>query len=390
MERIQGRRSTRTGFVATALPCVALAATLLPGCASLPTSGPTVHQLVKQYRSGVSAVPFTIVPLDAAAVKSAPPAAEQGVAQLATLATTLAPARADMILPGDTLTIAVFEVGVGLFGGAAPAAGAAVPRTPSAAAQALTVEVREDGYISLPYVGLTKAAGIYPENLAALIRRRLKPLSENPEVTVSVTASVNNVVYLGGVVAKAGRYRLTAAREHLLDVLAIAGGSTVDPNEIEVRLQRGGLAVAAPLNAINPGDLADLAIHPGDRIQLVRVRRSFTVFGASDRVSQVFFEAKDLSLAEAIARAAGPSDYRANPRGVFVCRWETGPDDAPKPVVYQLNMMQADAYFLAQKYPMRDKDVILFANSSGTITQKLVGLLGSLFTPVATVRFAAQ
>ena len=53
-------------------------------------------------------------------------------------------------------------------------------------------------------------------------------------------------------------------------------------------------------------------------------------------------------------------------------------------------MMKTDAYFLAQRFPMRDKDVILFANASVTLTQKLVGLLSSLFTPVATVRYATQ
>ena len=52
--------------------------------------------------------------------------------------------------------------------------------------------------------------------------------------------------------------------------------------------------------------------------------------------------------------------------------------------------MKTDAYFLAQKFPVRDKDVILFANASGAITQKLIGLLSGLFAPVATVRYATQ
>ena len=366
------------------------AAFVLSACASLPTSGPTVRQVAREYRSGQMTVPFTLVPLDANALRNTPKPPGPGLIAMAALARDPVPARSDMILPGDTLSISVFEVGVSLFGGSAPAANGTAPRTPTAGAQALTVEVREDGFITLPYIGQAKAAGTYPEDLAALIRRHLKPYSENPEVSVAIAASVNNVVYLGGVVAKPGRYRLTAAHEHLLDALALAGGSAIDPNELEVRLQRGTGEISVPLNQISLGDPADLTIHPGDRIQLVRVRPSYTVFGATDRVSQVFFESKDLSLAEAIARAAGPSDYRANPRGVFVCRYETGPDGEPKPMVYQLDMMKPDAYFLAQKYPMRDKDVILFANSSGSMTQKLVSLIGSLFTPVATVRYAAQ
>ena len=364
----------------------------LSACASLPSSGPTMRQVLKDSRSGQAVVPFTLVPLDEAAVRNSPPPLDAGVVKMAALARDPGPARADLIRPGDTLSISIFEVGISLFGGSAmPAAGVGTaPRTPTAAAQALNIEVREDGFIDLPYAGSVMAAGAYPEELAAVIRRHLKSLSENPEVSVSIAESVKNVVYLGGAIVKSGRYRLTAAHEHLLDALALAGGSATDPNELEVRLQRGREEVRAPLNRIDPGDPADLSLHPGDRIQLVRVRPSYTVFGASDKISQVYFEAKDVSLAEAVARAAGPSDYRANPRGVFLCRYEAGPGGELKPVVYQLNMMKTDAYFLAQRFPVHDKDVILFANSSGTMTQKLVNLLSNLFSPVMAVRYAAQ
>lgn len=375
-----------SGWVRLACAAVPLC---LAACASLPTSGPTARDITKDARNGRTSIPFTLVPLDASIVRDAAPATVPGIARLAALGGAPIEERADRIMPGDTLTISIFEVGVALFGGGGSAPSAAtVSRPPTAAGQVLTVEVREDGTITLPYIGRVKAADTYPEDLAAVIRRRLKPLSESPEVAVDTTASVRNVVTIGGAVAKSGRYRLTAAHERLLDVLALAGGSQVDPNELEVTLQRAGQDVTAPLNHIEPGDPADLLIEPGDRIQLVRVRSSYSVFGASDRVSQIYFDAKDVSLAEAIARAGGPSDYRANPRGVFLCRYVMGADGQPKPVVYQLNMMRTDAYLLAQRFPMHDKDVLLFANASGTVTQKLVGLLSSLFTPVATVRYA--
>lgn len=393
MATISRRRQTRRGSVHLALLRVAcMAATFaMSACASLPTSGPTLHQVVKEAQSGATIVPFTLTPLDADALSNAPSFIDSGVAKLAALGRQPGLERADLIRPGDMLSISVFEVGISLFSGSGtpPAGAGAVQRMPSAGTQTLSAEVRENGFIDIPYAGSVMAAGAYPEELAAVIRRHLKSLSENPEVSVSIAETVKNVVYLSGAVTKSGRFRLTAAHERLLDAIAIAGGSAIDPNELQVRLQRGDLYVTAPLSQISSADPADIVIHPGDRIQLVRVRPSYTVFGASDKISQVYFEARDVSLAEAIARVAGPSDFRANPRGVFVCRYESGPDGHLKPVVYQLNMMKTDAYFLAQRFPMRDKDVILFANSSGTLTQKLVGLLGSLFAPVATVRYAA-
>uniref|UniRef100_UPI0035C9860C polysaccharide biosynthesis/export family protein n=1 Tax=uncultured Sphingomonas sp. TaxID=158754 RepID=UPI0035C9860C len=387
--RPTGDRSVRRALICLSLSVAALS---LSSCASLPTSGPTVHQVLKESRSGQTSVPFTVVPVDAEVVRRSTLPVDPGIVKLAALASTAGPARADLIRPGDTLAIGIFEVGVSLFGGSAlpgPGAGTAA-RSPAAGTQALTIEVREDGFIDLPYAGSVMAAGAYPEELAGVIRRRLKTLSESPAVSVTIADTVKSVVYLGGAVIKSGRFRLTAAHERLLDAVAIAGGSAVDPNELELHLRRGAQEVSVPFNRISPGAPADVVLQPGDRIQLVRVRPSFTVFGASDKLGQIYFESKEISLAEAIARASGPSDYRANPRGVFLCRYEIGPDGMRRPVVYQLNMMKTDAYFLAQQFSVRDKDVILFANSSGTMTQKLVNLLSNLFSPIMAVRYAAQ
>ncbi len=134
--RMAGRRQTTSGPGGRVRlgPALAAAALSLSACASLPTSGPTVHQVVKQSRSGQTIMPFTLVPLDVDALRRAAPPPDPGIARLAALGSGPAPLRADMILPGDTLSIAVFEVGVSLFGpGGPPAAGAAGPRPPAAA-----------------------------------------------------------------------------------------------------------------------------------------------------------------------------------------------------------------------------------------------------------------
>lgn len=53
-------------------------------------------------------------------------------------------------------------------------------------------------------------------------------------------------------------------------------------------------------------------------------------------------------------------------------------------------MLKADTYFLTQMFKMRDKDVILYANSSSNLAQKMVSLLNLLFSPALTVRYATQ
>lgn len=366
-------------------------ALLLTGCASLPSNGPTLGRVQKEAQADKTTIPYRIVDIDAATVKQ--PEAPDSIAllQLSALSADAVPVRSDMIQKGDTLTISVFEVGVALFTGNASPAADTSPRTPTASAQTMPAQVREDGSINLPYVGTVMAAGTYPETLAATIRNRLRRLSESPEVTVEIANSVSNVFYISGVVARPNRYRLTAAREHLLDAVALAGGTPLDRNDAAVTLVRGRRSITVPMNQIGAADLANVEIQPGDRLEITREKATYSVFGATDKVSQIPFETKNVTLAEAVARATGPADARANPRGVLVFRMTRGSNgEPPQATVYRIDMMKADSYFLAQMFQMRDKDVILFANSRSNMVQKLAGLFSNLFSPATTVVYATK
>jgi polysaccharide biosynthesis/export protein len=109
-------------------------------------------------------------------------------------------------------------------------------------------------------------------------------------------------------------------------------------------------------------------------------------------VSQVAFGASSLSMAEALARIAGPSDRVADPSAVFLFRW--GPPATqggePRPVIYRLNMMRPDSYFLSQRIEMQDKDVIYIANAAANAPLKVTQIVGQLFSPALLVRSVTQ
>jgi polysaccharide export outer membrane protein len=365
-----------------------MALVALSGCATLPTNAPTAHQVQRELRSGViGGVPYRLVDIDPAVAMEPAQSNRLPMLQLEALGAGTMPGRTDLIRPGDTLSIAIFEVGVSLFSGGSSvlAAGGG----PTAIAERMTVQVKDDGAIDLPYVNVVRAEGAYPDSLAATIRARLRQFSQSPEVLVAITDSVESVAYVSGLVGKSGRYRLSSAREKLLDVIAIAGGSSVDPAEAEVRIVRGDRTAAVPLADLLPEELANVTVLPGDRIQLLRRRKSFTVFGATDRVSQVPFETASISLAEAIARVGGPSDARADAKAVYLFRFErAGPAGKPQPVIYRLNLMHPQSYFAAQLFPMQDKDVLLFANAGANIPGKFLNVINQLFSPFVTVRAA--
>ena len=165
---------------------------MLGGCASLPANAPTMGQVDKAAKSTPAApAPYTLVNIDAGVIRAQDHPQNLGVLQLRALSSGDAPARADLIRCGDTLSITIFEVGFSLFSGNAPQLAADPTRAPTAGTQTVSVQVREDGGIDLPYIGTVAAVGTYPEALAASIKRRFRYLSESPDVSVAVTVMLS-------------------------------------------------------------------------------------------------------------------------------------------------------------------------------------------------------
>ena len=101
-----------------------------------------------------------------------------------------------------------------------------------------------------------------------------------------------------------------------------------------------------------------------------------------------------LSLAEAVAKAGGLSDDRADPASVFLYRGETrdvaealGIDCSPFegpiiPVIYVLNLRDPAGYFLASTFEMRNKDVIYVSNAYSVENTKFLTYLRTINSTV--------
>ena len=349
----------------------------LGACASLPSSGPTANQLLASTAQGA---PFKVVDI------VGPAAVVPGAESSATLTSldTLAPAaRPDEIYRGDLLEITVFEVGASLFAGGR--AGAETGGPPAATGQTFpAVRVAEDGTIALPYLGRIEAAGLTPAELQERLQEALRGRSQSPQVVVAVKEDVGATAVIMGDVKAPGRRPLTAAHERVLDIIALAGGPTGPKADSRVRLTRGDRSAEAPLGALTADSPENLILRPQDRIEVILRPRSFTAFGASGKVSEVPFQAADLSLAEAMARVGGPADQQADPKAVFVFR------QGAEPVIYRLDLTGASGYFAAQRFQMRDKDLIYIANARSNAWAKFLAMLSSVTTPVVTGKQLAR
>ncbi len=362
-------------MIARILPLFALS---LSACASLPSGGPTTSQVLTPSAQTLGAplrlVDIAALPLPAVTTTTAPPPAWP---------ITDSTAAIGRIAPGDTLGITIFEIGVTLFG-PPPSLSAATGPTPppSAAGQTLPpLYVGADGAVTIPYVGRVTAAGRLPQQVEADIQARLRGRSQAAQVVVTVQRGPASSIVISGDVKVPGRQPVTLAGERLLDAIAQAGGPTARSADTVVRLTRGTTSAERRLDQLAVGSDADVRLAPGDRIELVKRARSFTALGAAKTVAEIGFDSDRLTLAEAIARAGGPLDDRADARGVFLFRFEPGADGVEVPTIYQLDLLNPQSYFAAQRFMMREKDVLFTANAQSNSLQKFLGLLNLLVSP---------
>ncbi len=104
-----------------------------------------------------------------------------------------------------------------------------------------------------------------------------------PQAIVTVTKSITNTATVSGEVVTGARVPLSVGGDHLLDVIAAAGGAKAPVFDIFVRLSRGGVTVTIPMAKLvsNPGE--NIYAWPGDVLTLVQVPQTFSVFGATAR-----------------------------------------------------------------------------------------------------------
>ena len=295
---------------------------------------------------------------------------------------------------GDAIVVSIWEAaGGGLFG---PSATEHV----SAGSRNVTIPeqlVGQDGGISIPFAGRVPAAGRLPVEVQREIERRLQEKAIEPQVILTVTRSVTNSVTVAGEVVQGARVPLSLKGDRLLDLIAATGGAKSPVYETFVRLSRDGITATIPMESLVANPAENIYAYPGDVLTLVRLPQSFTVFGATGLNTQVNFTAERMTLVEALAKSGGLQDQRSDPAGVFLFRFEpppivktlgrpqlgTGPEGS-SPMVYRLDLSDAKSYFLAQRFPIHDKDIIYVANADFNELQKFFTLLNTLTGPVIT------
>jgi polysaccharide export outer membrane protein len=156
-------------------------------------------------------------------------------------------ASSSQLRPGDSLTVAII--------------GVPDPSTNS-------VQIDDQGIISLPYIGTIKASGHTTASLTQQIREAYvtKKIYTSVDVSVSVT---ERYVYVGGEVEKPGRIiwtpDLTAAK-----AIQAAGGFTLYAKEDKVGIVRNQALYVLDIRLAQKNPSQDPRLEPGDSLQVSR------------------------------------------------------------------------------------------------------------------------
>lgn len=302
---------------------------------------------------------------------------------------------------GDVLDIAIWEAPpAALFGAAGD------PRLSSSVSTARGTTLPEqmvdsDGQITIPFAGRIRAAGRTPQEIARDITGRLVGKAHQPQTIVRLSRNAAATVTVVGDVANSARVPLTARGERVLDVLAAAGGVKQPVGKMTVQITRGAKVASLPLERVITDPRQNVRLQPDDVMTVLFQPYSFTALGAIGRNEELAFEATGLTLSQALGRISGLQDNRADLKGVFIFRLEdpnaldaatrataTLTPDGKIPVIYRINMREPATFFIAQSFPMRNRDVLYVSNAPLADFQKFVNVIYSTLLPVASTATA--
>ncbi|SEQ01768.1 polysaccharide export outer membrane protein [Solimonas aquatica] len=388
MHTIHALLTPRSALLWPALGCA-----LLSACASLPSAGPRTAEIRAEAQTE-GPRPFELVDLSPDTVAAL---ARRQRASLMLAFGDSAAMPALSIGPGDGLSLTIWEAGSDpLFS----AANVGLAATASGSARAVSIAeqiVGGDGSISVPFAGRVRVAGLNAAQAQEAIERALAGKAQKPQVIVNLSRNVSSAVTVIGEAAGGTRIPLSAHGERLLEVLAAAGGARAPSYETQIELTRAGKTVAVPLEQVLSDAQENITMQAGDLLVVTRRPETFTAFGATGRNTLINFEARQLNLIEAVAKAGGLQDQRADPRGIFLFRYEprelaarlgAQPEALHEaqtvPVVYRLDLTKAGAYFLGQNFALQDRDMLYVANAPATELEKFLQLIGLVSQPVVS------
>ena len=378
----------------------------LAACSSLGATGPSARAVNKAEHQELANSNIQIIELTDAVARRALAAQDF---RLFSRRLGDAPPVGTVIGPGDVLDVTIWEAPPAvLFGTSATFSGGGQAGTTlnptsgqNTAIPAMMVD--DNGNIRVPFAGSIRAAGRSPREVEQEIRARLSRKAHDPQVAVRISSNINANVTVVGEVNSNRHVPLTPRGERLLDVLASAGGVKQPVGKTTIQITRGDTVAFLPLQAVISDPAQNIRLGPNDVVTALYQPFSFTALGQTTQSAEIPFESTGLSLAQALGRVGGVKDERADVRGAFIFRLEDPAaldpaiaatarrtPDGRIPVIYRIDMSNPATFFIAQSFPMQDKDVLYVSRAPLADLQRFVSIVASMAFPVLNISRTLQ
>ena len=367
---------------------------LVGACSTVPGHGPQAGEIDRGVRTAsIAPLPYLVVPLDPLTVSKSnhhqPPAFQTEFRD------AFGGSRAMTVGVGDRLTIHIWEpTADGVFA------------TAEKKQTSLTATVDEEGLIYIPYAGRVRASGRPVEGLRRAIEEALRGKAVEPQVQVLLEENASNKVVLLGDLAQPGQFSVPLQGLRLMEAIAQAGGTKTPVFETVATITRGQHRGTMRLDHVANVPENNIWLAPSDSVVVQHRPRTYSAFGSVQQVGLMAFQSETMTMAEALAEVKGLRNDSADAGGIFLFRFEesalahafekhpaasgTGREAmaGAVPVVYRLDFNRPDSFFLAQKFMMKDKDVLYVANHP---TAELGKFLSTIVSPLlGSARVAAS
>lgn len=373
----------RSAFVSL----LAIAVSGAGGCAFFPIEGPTSANVASE-RS--ETVPYALVKLSPEVIDILAAYEPKG---LAGVFTDKRPSSDIKFGIGDIVAVTIFEAAAGglfipLEAGVRPGNFVNLPEQ----------AVDNNGNISIPFAGTIRAAGRTNVEVQNEIVEKIKNRAIEPQAIVALSQQRTSLITVVGDVNTPLRFAVpaTGAGDRILDAITRAGGINGPGYESWVMLERGKKRATVPFENLVMNPSNNIFIQPGDRIYVYREQQKFIAFGATvgggvnGGSRQFNFDAWRINLAEAVAKAGGLDDLRADPGAIYLYRRE--PKEVAKllgvdvtrfqgdlvPIIFNVDFRDAGGYFLATRLQVRNQDVVFIANAASVDFTKFLAFVNNV------------
>lgn len=302
---------------------------------------------------------------------------------------------------GDTLQITIFE---------AQSGGLFIPKEAGVrAGNFVSIPsqlVDYTGRITVPFAGEIYVLNRTPAAVGEEITQKLIKRAIEPQVIVSLVGRSNSAVTILGDVKQNSRLSLNLDGDRILDSVARAGGLSYPDFQTYLALRRDGKEWVIRFDDLVRAPNKNIYLRSQDTLYLYRDPDRYQVYGAAGINSSFDFTNRQMSLSDALGSAGGLDQSLADPEEIYLFRYESSqslkpiitnttlqsqiPNSERLPVIYKLNLREAEGFFLARNFPLQNRDIIYLANAESVEFLRFLNLLDASAVTTINVKEAGD